>query len=157
MNEPTLYSRFFRGSSVATLIMLCLAGCASVSSVAQVDPGVYEVAASGKAWRDATSNLQVDALKKADAFCQEKGLVVHVLGQSSATGVSGSAAAVQGFDNAHASAAAAGAYSGPFESGAGAAAAESSRSAGLFGGFVHHGIPSTAMVRFSCVTSTTQR
>ena len=135
----------------AVLSLLCLAGCASVSSVVQVDPGVYEVAASGKAWRYTTSDLQVDALKKAGAFCGARGLVVKLIGQSSATGESGSAAAVNGFDNSQSSVAAARAYRGPFGSSAAAAAAERTRSAGMFGGFVHHGLPSGAMVRFACV------
>ena len=135
----------------AALGLLCLAGCASVSSVVQVDPGVYEVAASGKAWRDSPSDLQVDALKRADAFCGTRGQVVQVLRQSSREGQSGTVAAVNGFDNSHATAAGAAAYSGPLGGSAAAAATERSRSAGMFGGFVHHGIPSEAMVRFACV------
>ena len=156
MHKPIFSLRYIYVISTVALLTFSLVGCESVSQVAQVDPGVYEIAASGKAWRDAAPNLQVDALRKADAFCRDKGLLVHVLGQSSTTGVSGSVAAVNGFDNSRAAATAASAYRGPFGSAAGAAAAESSRSAGMFGGFVHHGIPSTAMVRFSCVASTDQ-
>ena len=141
----------------AALGLLCLAGCASVSSVVQVDPGVYEVAASGKAWKYSPSDLQVDALKKADAFCGARGQVVQMLGQSSREGQSGTAAAVNGFDNSHAAAAGAAAYRGPLGASAAAAAAERSRSAGLFGGYVHHGLPSGAMVRFACVAPSSQR
>ena len=143
-------SRFPR-LGFASAIMLCLGGCASVSSVVQVDPGVYEVAASGKASRYSPSDLQVDALKKADAFCGARGQVVQVLGQASREGQSGTAAAVNGFDNSHATAAGAAAYNGPLGASAAAAAAERSRSVGLFGGFIHHGLPSGAMVRFACV------
>ena len=131
--------------------LLCLAGCASVSSVVQVGPGVYEVAASGKAWRYTTSDLQVDALKKAGAFCDARGLVVNVIGQSSAMGDSGSGAAVNGFDNSQSSTAAAGAYRGLLGSSAAAAAAERTRTAGMSGAYVHPGMPSGAMVRFTCV------
>ncbi len=156
MFQVKLVTRHASRVGLASAVMLCLAGCASVSSVVQVNPGVYEVAASGKAWKYSPSDLQVDALKKADAFCGARGQVVQVLGQSSHGGQPGTAAAINGFDNSHAAAAGAAAYSGPLGAGASAAATEKTRSAGLFGGYVHHGLPSAAMVRFACVAPSAQ-
>lgn len=136
---------------VASGLLLCLAGCASVTSVVQVEPGVFEVAASGKSWRYTPEELQIDALKKADAFCRSRGQIVQLVTQSSRQGKSGTVAMVNASDNSQASAAAASAYRGPLGEGAAAAAAEQSRSAGLFGAYVHHGTQSSAAVRFTCV------